>query len=154
MFLPVVANVVVEDLTLNDEEINKVVEVWYQASIRCHHFISEQYWRDNREVMAKLYIPGSHTRVAKCGGQTVGFVSLVGNTLASIFIHPDYQGMGIGKRLLQSACNERSELQLNVYCQNTNAIAFYRWHGFIDVAEGVDEYTGQPAITMKWSANK
>ncbi|WXL24400.1 GNAT family N-acetyltransferase [Ectopseudomonas mendocina] len=140
----------IEKLTLNDHEINQVVNVWYDASVKAHHFISERFWYSNREVMEKLYIPNSETFVAKREGAIVGFFSLVGNTLASIFVAPDWQGAGIGKALLLNAQSRRNELQLNVYRKNKRAIAFYKKYGFFDVEEGLDENTGEPAITMKW----
>ncbi|MEW2073575.1 GNAT family N-acetyltransferase [Streptomyces sp. NPDC012403] len=58
--------------------------------------------------------------------------------LGRIELHPHYQGRGIGARLIQSlidtAAQRGQHLILDVLAINTRAHAFYRRHGFREVA--------------------
>ncbi|MFD0708855.1 MULTISPECIES: GNAT family N-acetyltransferase [Photorhabdus] len=146
-----IKNVVLTELNGDAEEIRRVVDIWYLASIKCHHFVSESFWHSCKEDMMNIYIPGAETVVAKYNDEIVGFISLVDNILASIFVHPDFQGKGIGKKLLFDAFGKRSDLVLNVYSKNKLARDFYKMNGFVEEKEGVDEHTGELEITMKWN---
>ena len=37
---------------LESNDIRKVVELWYEASVKAHYFISPTYWEKNKEAMA------------------------------------------------------------------------------------------------------
>ncbi|KQV67855.1 hypothetical protein ASC64_11685 [Nocardioides sp. Root122] len=52
-----------------------------------------------------------------------------------LYVHPDHQGLGIGRRLLAEveAMVEGEELWLEVVEGNDQAFAFYRAHGFEEV---------------------
>ncbi|MEO6729179.1 MAG: GNAT family N-acetyltransferase [Candidatus Dojkabacteria bacterium] len=57
--------------------------------------------------------------------------------IRSLFIHPDYQGKGVGSKLLLKAdkianSNNCSKISLNVVEDNSLAIKFYKKNGFID----------------------
>ena len=42
---------------LASKNIETVVELWYNTSIIAHNFISEDYWKKNKEAMASKYLP-------------------------------------------------------------------------------------------------
>lgn len=65
----------IRKLALKDIEI--VVELWYKTSIIAHNFISNDYWRKNKEAMASEYLPNSETYLAIENGAIVGFVAMV-----------------------------------------------------------------------------
>lgn len=83
-------------------------------------------------------------------GQVRGFLSMVENHLAALFIHPAHQRSGLGRRLLDSAKALHHTLELNVYRANVKAVGFYRSAGFEVVAEARDAATGQPELTLCW----
>ena len=78
--------------------------------------------------------------------------SLLGNTLAAIFVSPDMQGKGIGAALLDDAKRRRDSLQLTVYRENGPSIKFYEKHGFQSLGEQLDEHTGRAELIMEFRA--
>lgn len=73
-------------------------------------------------------------RVARAGAQTRSGLALKDrNELMSLYVHPDYQGKGIGTRLWQEAklkLDQEKDTVLGVATYNERAIAFYKALGF------------------------
>ncbi len=75
--------------------------------------------------------------------------------LESIYVHPSFQGKGIGKDLYLSGI-ERYEnptsISLTVYKGNTN-ITFYEKEGFKVIKESKGDFCGHPVTFIKMSKN-
>lgn len=79
--------------------------------------------------------------------------------LLLIAVHPEHRGRGIGRLLLDTACEDAyrrgaCELFLEVRENNTPARGLYRRAGFLDVGRRADYYAGSQgdrfaAITMR-----
>lgn len=76
--------------------------------------------------------PGSkfETHVAVVDGVPVGHFTLLDAQLVHLFVEPEHQGMGLGRRLLalgEAALESggHSEFELHARVENANAIAFY-----------------------------
>jgi len=132
--------------------MKQIIDVWYATSKICHDFVNNDYWLACKDDIANKYIPSAETVVAKYEGKIVGFVSLVDNILAAIFVLPDYQGKGIGQKLLMNAFEKRDSLLLTVYEKNTSARRFYQSHKFMELGKSVDEHTGEVEVTIEWNA--
>lgn len=135
---------------LENKDIDTVVELWYDVSVQAHSFISQDYWKKNKEAMATQYLPGSESYLAIKEDKIVGFVSMVENYLAAIFVQTNIQGHGIGKKLLNHVKSTRETIQLKVYKNNSNSIQFYTKHGFKALSESNDESTNEIEILMEW----
>ncbi len=87
--------------------------------------------------------------------QVVGFIVFGGTELDQLYIHVDYQGMGIGPRLLNLA-KERSpgKLQLYTFAVNKNAQRFYERHGFYIIDRGIEAESGMADIRYEWLAER
>jgi len=78
-----------------------------------------------------------HAYVAVVDGRIVGTGSLNDNTVRAVFVHPDYQGSGIGTKLMdavENAANVQSVNMLSVRSSIT-AQTFYAKRGFKVVRE-------------------
>jgi multimeric flavodoxin WrbA/ribosomal protein S18 acetylase RimI-like enzyme len=137
---------------LESKDIQPVVDIWYEASLIAHSFISADYWEKHKETMAGIYLPESETYVATEGGKILGFLAMVGNHLAAIFVDHKMQGRGTGKALLNFIKKKRTTIQLKAYVKNTKTIDFYKSQGFKTVSEHLEAETGEYEYLMEWNA--
>ncbi|WP_291583899.1 GNAT family N-acetyltransferase [Clostridium sp. UBA6640] len=137
----------------NENEINYIVELWCEVSKKSHDFINPKYWEEKKEDMAIEYIPMSETYVIEDNGKILGFVSMVDNYLAALFIDSNYHNKGYGNKLLNFVKERRDEIQLNVYEKNKKAYGFYLRNGFILKDELIDNDTGEKDYLMIWKSN-
>ena len=100
--------------------------------------------------MRDIYIPMSETYKAVDGEKILGFVSLLDDYLAAIFVMQDLQGQGIGSLLLNYAMRLRKTLQLKVYRNNKKSVDFYKSKGFSVISETMDHETGERELVMQW----
>ena len=136
---------------LEQKDIDKVVELWYDTSVIAHDFIPAEYWENNREVMSKEYLPNSETYLVEQDNEILGFVAMVDNFLAAIFVKTTTQGKGIGRLLLDYVKNLNDTIQLKVYSKNVKTVQFYKKNGFKILAENVEEETGELEYLMEWN---
>ncbi|MBV7296435.1 N-acetyltransferase [Enterovibrio paralichthyis] len=135
------------------EDMDAVLAIWLQASIKAHDFVDASFWRGQVENMRNMYIPASECYVFERDGEVAGFYALYEDFLPAIFVSPEHQRRGIGKALLDDAKSKRSEITLSVYKENPDSVGFYQSQGFAVVSEQDDEHTGHPELTMQWSSN-
>lgn len=94
--------------------------------------------------------PSLHTWVAKFHGKIVGFcVTTKGkeNHIQAIYILPEFQGKGIGKRFMQVSLTwlgDKEDVYVNTASYNQKAIDFYKSFGFVDTGEYVE-----PSVIFK-----
>jgi len=136
---------------LKPNDINEVVELWYEVSIQAHNFISPDYWDKNKEAMATIYLPNSETYLAIKKGSIAGFIAMADNYLAAIFVQTNMQGYGIGTKLLNYIKERRSTIQLKVYKKNSNSIHFYKKQDFKILSESIEEKTNEIELLIEWN---
>jgi len=135
-------------------DMEHVLDIWLEASIKAHDFIDKDFWKSNVSDMRDKYLPSAETYVYVEEGVVRGFCSLSGETLAAIFVSPEFQGNGIGQQLISKVKSLRKCLNLTVYKYNHNSIEFYKKCGFKILKEKVDKYTGHTEILMEYKSNK
>ncbi|WP_028857594.1 GNAT family N-acetyltransferase [Psychrilyobacter atlanticus] len=136
---------------LESGDIPEVVELWYETCIRAHDFISPDYWKANMEAMATVYLPDSETYLAVEEENIIGFITMVDNYLAAIFIQINMLECGIGTKLLNFIKNKKEAIQLAVYKKNSKSINFYKKHGFQVLSENLDKNTNEIELLMEWN---
>lgn len=129
-------------------------DLWLDASLSAHAFIDAAYWTANKQAMESQYLPSSEVHVCLQHDSVVGFIAMVDDDLAALFIDPSRQGSGCGKLLLDHAKSTRDAIALNVFARNENAIAFYRKQGFTIQSEQIDEPTGELEYVMTWKRSE
>lgn len=135
---------------MENKDVEILADLWLTTSLESHDFIPKNYWIRNRSLMVEKYLPNSEVYVADKNGIILGFIALIENHIASIFVDIKEQGKGIGRLLLNYAQNLRTELNLNVYQKNKKSIEFYKSKKFIIVSESVDKSTSEKEYVMQW----
>lgn len=133
----------------DSSDMNDVLDIWLKASIKAHSFVESKFWESKIDDMRETYLPASDTFVFLDNRIIKGFFSLHGDTLAAMFVSPEFQGKGIGRQLIDKAKSLRNKLDLTVYKENPKSIDFYRKCGFVITKEKVDEHTGHIEILME-----
>lgn len=134
---------------LQDADIDRVADIWLDANLRAHSFISPQYWKGNFETVKKM-LPQAEVYVYENDREIWGFIGLNGEYIEGIFVSGEMQSRGIGKRLLDFVKTKKTELRLNVYQKNMRAIRFYQREGFKILRGEMDEATGEKNYEMTW----
>lgn len=135
-----------------EDDLNTVMQIWFETNIKAHHFISRQYWIDNYE-MVKDILPKKEIYVYEDDNinQINGFIGLMDNYIAGIFVNKNNQSRGIGKQLLDYVKEIKETLNLSVYQKNIRAISFYQREQFIIQSEHIDNDNNEKEFIMIWS---
>lgn len=95
--------------------------------------------------------------IAEEDGVIVGFCAFLPEEeeLKSLYVHPDYQGLGIGKKLVESCLKRVGELgfkTINLEA-SPNAILFYEKIGFVDLHEPCCHLPSGSGTKMSYNLN-
>jgi len=130
-------------------DLTDVMKIWLESNIKAHDFIDESYWKENYE-MVKEILPKATIFVYEDNGSIQGFIGLMDNYIAGIFVSNEKQSRGIGKLLLDYAKEEYTSLLLKVYKNNMGAVKFYQRENFAIREEQSDENTKEIEYVMDW----
>ena len=135
-----------------EDDLNTVMQIWFDTNIKAHHFISRQYWIDNYE-MVKDILPKKEIYVYEDDNtnQINGFIGLMDNYIAGIFVNKNNQSRGIGKQLVDYVKEIKETLNLSVYQKNIRAISFYQREQFVIQFEHIDNDNSEKEFIMTWS---
>ena len=100
-----------------------------------NHILSEQYQVD----------------IAIIDEKVVGMIAYNEREISQLYIHIDYQGIGIGHTLLDRVKAQSSgRLTLYTFEVNVNAQRFYEKHGFEIIGRGHENDENLPDIQYEW----
>lgn len=138
--------------TFKENDLNEIMLIWLDTNIKAHDFIPEEYWIESYE-MVKDVLPKSEIYVYEDDNtnQIEGFIGLIDNYIAGIFVREISQSRGIGKQLLNYVKKIKSNMSLSVYQKNTRAIIFYQKEKFAIQSESVDDSTNEKEFIMTWN---
>ncbi|MEO8611703.1 MAG: acetyltransferase, partial [Chloroflexota bacterium] len=129
---------------VNPDDFERVIVVW-EASVRAtHHFVSES----DIEIFRPLVREEVQSVPVECvrddQGAVVGFMIVGDGSVEALFIHPDWRGQGIGRRLFQHAVDDLGATAVDVNEQNEQALGFYLRMGFEVVGRSDLDSNGKP----------
>lgn len=134
----------------NKTDFSKIMDIWLQTNISAHNFIPQSYWADNFELVKNL-LPTADIYVYTQNEIPCGFIGISDKSyIAGLFVLEDFQGQGIGKKLLSHCQKIYSHLTLHVYKTNEKAVLFYKKNGFEVLDERNNAETGCMEFTMQW----
>ena len=99
-------------------------------------------------------LPASEVYVCKENQQVTGFIGLMDDYIAGVFVDEKKQCQGLGKELLDHAKQIKKRLTLHVYQKNERALHFYLREGFQIEHEQTDENTGETELLMIWEVDE
>jgi putative acetyltransferase len=126
-------------------EMPRVVEVW-EASVRATHTFLSEY----DIQFFKTLVPDALAQLDTLlcmrddAGQVIGFIGVEDADVATLFIHPDWRGHGVGRRLMEYATNSLGANTVDVNEQNEQAIGFYTRMGFEVIGRSPQDGFGKP----------
>lgn len=131
------------------EDLDRIMEIWLKANIDAHFFIDKKYWEDNCEIVKEM-LPSAEIYLYEENKNILGFVGLMENYIAGIFVDKNFRSQGMGKELLDYCKSLKKELALSVYEKNIKAYSFYSREGFQVVEKKIDENTNEIELYMRW----
>ena len=132
-----------------EEDVERVLEIWFESSSIAHDFLGLDQLKEQKNLIRDTYLPMAETWVVEEDGEIQGFISLLDHYVGGLFLHPDQQGLGIGRRLIEKAFQEKGFLTVGVYEKNLAARKFYERMGFLYENEEVQEETGEVVLNLK-----
>lgn len=132
-----------------EADIPAAMEIWFDTNIKAHNFISSEYWKKNYAAVGQM-MQDAEIYVCEKHGKIQGFVGLMDNYVAGIFVKEEYQSEGIGKALLDFVKERKEELVLHVYEKNARAIKFYLREGFVKTKAQIEEENQEREYEMRW----
>ncbi|OQQ79051.1 N-acetyltransferase [Ligilactobacillus salivarius] len=141
----------IREFQISDTQI--VMQLWLAGNEDAHSFIAKEYWKANFEEVEKQLLKAD-IFVYDLNGEIKGFIGLMDEYIAGIFVDKAYRSQGIGRQLLEYVKQLHSTLSLDVYQKNERALRFYRENGFTIVSKQNDEHIGEIEFTMIWNKNK
>lgn len=135
-----------------DAHTQEIMSIWLNTNLTAHSFIPKEHWEDHYNIVKDEYLPASTTFIYEENDTIKGFISMVDNSfIGALFVAEEYQGQGIGKKLIDYCKELYAQLELGVYVENHKAIRFYKKCDFQIKTEQPNEHSGFMEYVMEWS---
>ena len=132
------------------KDTERVMHIWLEVNIETHDFVPSKYWLSQYQSVQKQILQAD-IYVYEQDKEIQGFVGMMDDYLAGIFVDKKCRSMGIGKSLLECVKKNYPAFSLNVYQKNRRAVNFYLREGLSIVSKEIDEDTGETDYTMAWN---
>lgn len=136
-----------------EADLRGIADVLKQATRTAYTFMA--WTHDDPSYLA--FVTGtfptwSHVRVAEADGRIVGFACLEGDLLDQLFVLPDWQGRGVGGRLLDDVkALKPAGFTLYTFEKNLAARRFYARRGLVETGRGFSEEEQEADVAMRWT---
>ena len=134
-------------------DIDTIMKIWKDNNQKFQKFIDNQYWIDNyvstkdEFLKSKIYIYTEATEIK-------AFIVINNGKIINIQVMPEIQREGIGEILIQKVKKENSDLFVEIYEKNTNAILFFKAMGFRNIGKNTqknDNIVNENVCQMCWN---
>lgn len=130
---------------LRKEHYQQVIQVWENAVRATHNFLKEEDIQFYKQKIFNEYLDAVDLYGYVDRKETLlGFLGLSQETIQMLFIHSTARGLGIGKKLLRFAIDEKGMKYVDVNEQNEQAVGFYKYMGFVVSDRSATDDLGKP----------
>lgn len=107
---------------------------------------------EDLNFISTVVFPKCEVYIAKDNETIVGFCAFREGWIDHLYLLPQYQGKGIGPKLLALAKAANTEIQLWTFQKNDVARKFYESHGFLiaEMTDGEGNEEKEPDIRYLW----
>ena len=133
-------------LPINDSLLPAVAEAYSESWKQSHaahcgaDFLAAHDPEHMEKALRAMIDAGLDVLALTMTGQAVGVLVLdqKENEIKTLYVHPDFQGLGVGKTAMKyavDALDQSRDMKLTVLCDNTRAIRLYSDFGFTWIQE-------------------
>ncbi|KRM75303.1 GNAT family N-acetyltransferase [Secundilactobacillus collinoides] len=134
---------------INDTQLAQLMSIWLSSNLAGHDFIQPEYWRHQRDNVARQMRESDVTAVVDDDGEILGFAVTLGNTLLGIYTRTNAQKQGVGSMLLFALKAKKPHLKLSVFQKNEDAVLFFERHGFKTTKTYNESAVGESRCDMR-----
>lgn len=111
------------------------------------HTAEEDLWFVREVMLVK-----DEVWVAEAADRIAGFIGFREGWIDHLYVHPDFQGQGIGPKLLAKPLSLRQARRLWTFQKNTRARKFYEDRGFklLKLTDGSGNEEKEPDALYEW----
>jgi putative acetyltransferase len=132
-----------------------LLDIWLRSVRATHAFLSEQDIQSFLPLVRDYLASAEPEFWVLCAdsGAPVGFMGLAGGKMEALFLAPEFQRRGGGRRLVQYAQQLHGSLTVDVNEQNPAACRFYEACGFVVEGRSALVSTGRPfpLLHLRWA---
>ncbi len=140
---------------MEKSETRDVMDLWLRTSNYSNSFVESDFWTMHYEYVKQKYIDKKDTFVYIKDNKIVGFTVVDGGSeICGLFVDPEYQNEGIGRKLITFLKSEYTRLHIDIYARNRKAFAFSLQMGFVVDSASRQANNNELMYTMAWGEDE